>query len=202
MTTSEKTAAVSRTSAEEAARSGIWVGIAAITMTFAAFTSAIIVREGTDTAWHHMTLPAVLYFNTLVLILSSITLELSRRPVAARIDRRDEAGEVNSRIGQFWLAGTLVLGLAFLFGQYMAWRELASQGLFLATNPSSSFFYVLTAVHGVHLLGGLAALGYLTGKLSMPAPRLRRSTVEATAIYWHFMGGLWIYLLLVMRTRL
>jgi cytochrome c oxidase subunit 3 len=201
MTTSEKTAAVIRTSAEEAARSGIWVGIAAITMTFAAFTSAIIVREGTDTAWHHMTLPAVLYLNTLVLILSSITLELSRRPIAARI-RGEQGAAGGSRSGVLWLAATLALGLVFLFGQYAAWRQLAAQGLFLATNPSSSFFYVLTAVHGVHLLGGLAALAYLVWKLSLRAPGLRRSTVEATAIYWHFMGGLWIYLLLVMRTRL
>jgi cytochrome c oxidase subunit 3 len=202
MTRGGKAAAMNRTSAEEAARSGIWVGIAAITMSFAAFTSAIIVREGTDTSWHHMALPGVLYLNTLVLIASSMTLELSRRPVAARISRSQTAGQDGARSGLLWLLVTLGLGLAFLLGQYEAWRQLASQGLFLATNPSSSFFYVLTAVHGVHLLGGLAALGYLAGKLAAAAPRLRRSTVEATSIYWHFMGGLWIYLLLVMRTRL
>lgn len=191
-----------RTSAEEAARSGIWVGIAAITMSFAAFTSAIIVRQGSDTSWHHMTLPTVLYLNTLVLILSSITLEIARRPMSARIGRHGAAGDGGTSSGSVWLLATLGLGLLFLCGQYAAWRELASQGIFLATNPSSSFFYVLTAVHGIHLLGGLSAMAYLAAKLSMDAPNLRRSTADATAIYWHFMGGLWIYLLLVMRTRL
>ncbi len=99
-----------------------------------------------------------------------------------------------------WLYITLFLGLLFVAGQYVAWRQLSAQGLYLATNPSSSFFYVLTATHALHVLGGLSGLIYVIRKLSKSS--LRRSTLDATARYWHFMDVLWLYLLLVLWMKL
>lgn len=195
--------AAGKSGAAEAAKSGIWVGIAAITMSFAAFTSAIIVRQGSDPSWRHLALPPVLYLTTLILLSSSVTLEMSRRGISALTagSGTKEGGEVAAGSLR-WLYGTLGLGLLFVAGQYVAWQQLAAQGIFLATNPSSSFFYVLTAMHALHVLGGLVALAYVLRKLAGARPALRRSTYEAMCVYWHFMGGLWVYLLMVMRMRL
>jgi len=117
------------------ASTGIWVGLAAITMTFAAFTSALVVRQGSSHDWRHITLPSVLYLNTLVIFASSVTLEISRRRVASFM------GGLRNQVGSpaRWLYVTLFLGLLFVAGQYVAWLQLKSQGLYLATNPSSSF---------------------------------------------------------------
>jgi cytochrome c oxidase subunit 3 len=123
---------------------------------------------------------------------------MSRRSLAK--NRGPEASEL--RAGMGWLVISLMLGLAFVAGQYWAWRNLAAQGLYLATNSSSSFFYVFTAMHGLHLFGGLAALAYLIGRFAGSHRTCRQSLFDATAIYWHFMGVLWLYLLLVITTRL
>jgi cytochrome c oxidase subunit III len=178
-------------------RSGIWVGIFAITMSFAAFTSALYVRQGSGD-WVHIVLPPIVYANTLGLLLSSLTLELARRATP-----RDSVSPViASSQTVAWLLLTLALGLAFVAGQYLAWRHLAAQGLYLATNSNSSFFYVFTAMHGLHLLGGIAALSYVILRLGSGHRQVRRNLFRALAIYWHFMGVLWLYLLLVIWTRL
>jgi cytochrome c oxidase subunit 3 len=183
--------------ANNASRSGIWVAIFAITMSFAAFTSALFVRQGSGDCTH-LVVPPLLYVNTAVLLMSSFTLELSHRTIARGLEA--EASALRSTVR--WLLVTLALGLTFVAGQYLAWRELAAQGLYLATNPNSSFFYVFTGMHGLHVLGGIAALAYLIGRLTGSRTAFRPSAFDATAIYWHFMGGLWLFLLLVMRTRL
>ncbi len=177
-------------------RTGIWVAMAAIGMTFAAFTSALIVRQGAASDWHHLVLPRVLYLNTLVLLASSVTLEISRRRVAAFMGGPRPSYLNASR----WLYVTLLLGVAFVVGQYAAWLQLRSQGLYLATNPNSSFFYLLTAVHALHVLGGLAGLTYVIRKLHRVV--LRRSTLDTFSYYWHFMGILWVYLLLLLWMKL
>jgi cytochrome c oxidase subunit III len=181
----------------EPVRTGIWVGLAAIAMSFVAFTSALFVREGSATDWHHLALPPILFFNTAAILASSVTLEVSRRRV--RDYMRDGADRARAF---FWLYGTLALGLIFVSGQYLAWLRLGAQGLYLATNPNSSFFYVLTAVHACHVLGGLCGLTRVIYKLRSPVPRLRRSTLDATSYYWHFMGILWLYLLLILWVKL
>ncbi|HXM93648.1 MAG TPA: cytochrome c oxidase subunit 3 [Candidatus Dormibacteraeota bacterium] len=181
----------------DATRSGVWVGIFAITMSFAAFTSALFVRQGSSD-WTHLAVPPLVYANTLILIMSSITFEMSRRAMAKGL----ESDRSELRIGVRWLWGALVLGLAFVAGQYMVWRQLAAAGIYLATNPNSSFFYVFTGMHALHLIGGILALVYLIARLSGKGAAFRQSLFESTAIYWHFMAGLWLYLLLVMRTRL
>jgi cytochrome c oxidase subunit 3 len=177
------------------AKTGIWVAFAAITMSFAALTSALVVRQGAALDWHHITLPPILYFNTLVLLASSLTLELARRRlVHARVFESQIAEPMR------WLAITLSLGLLFIAGQYAAWLQLKSEGLYLATNPSSSFFYVFTGVHAAHVLGGLCGLIYIMSKLRRSV--LRRSTFVAAAQYWHFMDVLWLYLLFVLWMKL
>src|SRR5512146_1517805 len=141
------------------ARTGVWVGIAAISMAFAAFTSALLVRQGAAPDWHHFALPRILYVNTAILLLSSGTMALAARRLGAAWELAADRppGAVGTGAGLTWLVLTLGLGLLFVGGQLLAWRSLAAQGLFLATNPSSSFFYVFTAAHAVHLLGGIAA---------------------------------------------
>src|SRR5207237_565364 len=102
-----------------------------------------------------------------------------------------------------WLAITLILGLGFLGSQLMAWRQLVRQGVYMSTNPHSSFFYLFTAAHGLHLFGGMLALTYLvlrtTRKRDSVEGELRRvGAADAVTIYWHFMAGLWVALLLLL----
>jgi cytochrome c oxidase subunit III len=182
---------------DRASRSGIWVGIFAITMSFAAFTSALFVREGTND-WGHLVLPSLLYVNTLILLASSGTFEIARRSLAAGPMVESDG----ARKALAWLSVTLVLGLAFCAGQYMVWQQLRAAGIYLATNPNSSFFYVLTVIHALHVLAGICALVYLIGRLMASHTTFRRSRFENTAIYWHFMGVLWVYLFLLCRTKL
>src|SRR5271167_1132687 len=177
------------------ASTGIWVGLAAITMTFAAFTSALIVRQGTAPLVH-ITLPPVLYLNTLLIIASSITLEVARRRIASFMGGVSHQAAGPAR----WLYLTLFLGLLFVAGQTFAWTQLKSQGFGLATNISYSFFYVLTVAHALHVSGGLGGLVRVIWKLHRSV--LRRSTLDATSRYWHFMGALWLYLLLLLWIKL
>ena len=162
-------------------------------MSFAAFTSALVVGKGSTEDWPHIELPSILYFNTLALIASSVTLEIARR----RFTRN-----VETVAARLWFYVTLALGLIFVSGQFVAWLQLRSEDLYLATNPASSYFYVLTAVHALHVLGGLGGLIRLVAKLGGSVPSLRRSTLDATSYYWHFMGLLWVYLLLVLWMKL
>ncbi len=178
------------------ASTGIWVVVYAITMTFAALTSALIVRKGSSLDWQHFTLPSILYFNTVLLLGSSVALEIARRRVAAFMGGIAIPRESPAR----WLYITLVFGLLFVIGQYVAWARLSAEGLYLATNPSSSFFYVLTATHALHVLGGLGGLLYVIGKLRKS--ELRRSTLDAASRYWHFVDVLWVYLLFLLWMKL
>jgi cytochrome c oxidase subunit III len=174
---------------------GIWVIMASITMSFAAFTSALVVRQGTAPL-QHITLPPVLYLNTLVIIASSVTLEIARRRIAAFMGGKKDQAANPAR----WLYLTLALGLLFVAGQTFAWVRLRAQGFGLAANISYSFFYVLTVMHALHLLGGLGGMARVVGKLRNAT--LRRSTLDATSRYWHFMGVLWVYLLLLLWMKL
>ncbi len=162
---------------------GMLVLMAAVTMLFAAFTSAYIVRKGISDDWLATAFPPLVWVNTLVLLASSLTMERARRLY----------GET-AALAKWWLA-TTSLGVIFLLGQLVVWQQLAGAGIYLRTNPSSAFFYILTGAHGVHLLGGVAALVYLSRRLLQDRPPTR-TVLNVTAIYWHFMDGLWVYLLL------
>jgi len=165
---------------------GITVAMAGILMFFMAFVSAFIVRKGVGTDWHAFPMPRILWLDTLILLASSVTIVRARRFFA----RGDREGF------RHWWTVTTFLGFLFLAGQLIAWRQMVASGFYLATNASSSFFYVLTAAHGLHLLGGIVALLYVgRGKLR----RLTLATAtEVASLYWHFMDGLWVFLFLLL----
>jgi cytochrome c oxidase subunit 3 len=182
------------------ARTGVWIGIATISMSFAAYTSALLVRHGTAAEWAHFRLPPVLYANTLILLASSVTMAIGRQRMVG--GARPGTTATFSTMGGEWLVLTLGLGSLFIGGQILAWRALTAQGLYLATNPGSSFFYVFTVLHALHLLGGIAALAYvvLRALRSPEAPPV--AAAGAVDLYWHFMDILWLYLLLLLALRL
>jgi cytochrome c oxidase subunit 3 len=184
---------------------GVWVAVATISMSFAAYTSALVVRQGTSGDWLHFRLPSILWLNTALIVASSVTLELGRRNhrrggAAAEGGVLTLPGPVS--LTTRWIDVTLALGVLFLGGQLVAWHQLAGQGLFLATNPSSAFFYVLTALHGLHLLGGLAGLLYVRHRLRRGPAVSAGPALGAGALYWHFMAVLWLYLLTLLVVRL
>jgi cytochrome c oxidase subunit 3 len=166
---------------------GMTVALGGMSMFFMALVSAYIVRKGfPNSDWRSLNFPRILWLNTLILLASSATLEHSRR----RMAHGDEEGF------RHWWSVAIILGMFFLAGQIIAWRQLVEAGIYLATNPSSSFFYVFTAAHGLHLLGGMCALLVI---LLRDTRRLARSTAsEVAAMYWHFMDGLWVFLFLLL----
>src|SRR5579863_315135 len=165
---------------------GITIAMGGILMFFMALVSAFIVRKGLGSDWHSFPIPRVLWLNTAIPLASSATLIRARQ----LFKRGDHAGF------RHWWAVTTILGLFFVVGQLIAWRQMVAAGFYLAANASNSFFYVLTAAHGVHLLGGITAL------LFVGWGRLRRVTLatgtEIVGYYWHFMDGLWIFLFLLL----
>jgi cytochrome c oxidase subunit III len=166
---------------------GMYIALAGILMFFMAFVSAYIVRKDMpNSAWIPLEVPRILRLNTLILIASSFTLARAH----SRFTAKDEEGF------RHWWATTTFLGILFVAGQILAWRQLAAQGLFLATNPSSSFFYVFTGAHGVHLLGGILALLYVQFRATRKVAR--GTAIEVVSMYWHFMDGLWVFLFLLL----
>lgn len=164
---------------------GIAIGIVSILMFFMALAGAFLVRKGSSGDWVAVHIPRLVWFNTALLLLSSGTLEMARKWLA----KDDAAGFKN-----LWLI-TTILGVAFLIGQVVAWRQLAGQGIYLATNPASSFFYIFTGAHALHLLGGVAALIYVAGHNYNTAEITRSVAAEVASYYWHFMDALWLFLL-------
>ncbi len=190
------------------ARLGLAVAVAPIAMLFISLTSAYIVRQGLPTFdvrtstyvrdWIPVALPVgLLLVNTALLFAGSISAELARRQItrqAALAPVRSIPGvSLGQESGFPWLAVTVVLGCGFLTGQWLAWRELADRGFYLATSASSSFVYLLTAAHGVHLAGGVLVLLYAVAVSLLHRPvEARRIVVDVTAWYWHFMFVLWV----------
>jgi cytochrome c oxidase subunit 3 len=183
------------------ANTGVWVGIAAITMSFAAYSSALIVRQGANPDWQHFTLPRILFINTLVVLASSATLYLGRPRNPAAVDRSGTVTAVDAP-HLHWLYLTIGFGFLFLVGQIVAWRNLVDQGITLASGPSSSFFYLLTAMHGLHLLGGLAGLLYVVYRVRGSTTERAVRAFRAASLYWHFMTVLWLYLFALLATRI
>ena len=149
--------------------------------------------------WIPVKLPTLLFVNTIVLLVSSIGMELARRQtklaaVAATVKPATEA-PISAEGKTPWLAMTIALGLLFLFGQWMAWKQLAASGFYVATTPSSSFVYLLTGAHAVHLMGGVLAL-LVAGLFALLHRSIttRSIVVDVTGWYWHFMAGLWVYI--------
>ena len=169
-------------------RIAMLTGLAAILMMFAGLISAYIVR-GMASNWKPVSLPKTLWLSTLLLLASSFTLEKARRSLR----REEQAGYKR------FLALTAALGVAFVWAQLASWAQLAAQGVFLAGSPHSSFFYMFTGLHGIHVLGGLTALAWLVWNArKVPTTEYgvakRLTLVDTAALYWNFMDGLWVFL--------
>jgi cytochrome c oxidase subunit III len=185
-----------RTPPPEGYRIAILLALVSITMLFLALTSAYIFNRANT---QPIVMPRVLWLSTALIIASSLTIELARRSLRLRRERPFKT----------WLVITMMLGLGFLGAQIAAWQDLVESGFYLnrnfyngyayIRNFHSSYAYIFTGLHGVHLLGGLVALAYLTmrDQGSWTAVR-RRVSVDVTALYWHFLDGLWIYLLVLL----
>jgi cytochrome c oxidase subunit 3 len=189
-------------------RLGIGLAVVSIFILFVALTSAYVVRQGTGhidtttgefiTDWKPLTLPRLLWLNTILLIFSSISMELARRQVFSEPLVTEEwlgLGTPTRRASLPWIGVTFVLGLGFLVGQLFAWQQLHAEGIFVASNPSSSFFFLLTGTHALHLTGGMIALCWaaIAGILAKPL-ETRQISTDVSAWYWHAMGVLWVYI--------
>jgi cytochrome c oxidase subunit 3 len=191
------------------ARLGLICAIATVCMVFISLTSAYIVRKGLPTFdgasntyvrdWGRVDLPwLLLAINTAVLLVSSVSMELARRKAAREAALAPVKSIPGVSLGNEksfpWLGITVVLGLAFLAGQWLAWGELHARGFFVDTNPNSSFVFLLTIAHAIHLCGGMIALIWAASASLLHKPvEMRRIVVDITAWYWHFMAVLWIY---------
>ncbi|HYH00829.1 MAG TPA: cytochrome c oxidase subunit 3 [Terriglobales bacterium] len=191
-------------------RLGMAVGLVSIVMLFVSFSLTYIFRKmgGVyDQAtgmivrdWQPLHIPlGILWANTLVITVSSLTMELARRQAAQRVLLAPVLAipgiKADDRRPMPWLGITVLLGFGFIVGQILAWKDLQNHGWFLSTGPSSSFFYILTGTHAVHLVGGLVALCYAVFATRRQRPvEERRIIVDVTSWYWHVIGALWIYL--------
>jgi cytochrome c oxidase subunit III len=164
---------------------GMALALVSILMFFMALASTFLVLRGGSDQWVPVRLPRILWINTIILLASSATLEVARR----RLGHSDLPG-----FRKFWRVTTL-LGVLFLLGQVVAWRQLVSQGVYVASSQASSFFYIFTAAHGLHLLGGVAALAYVALRKFEDAKVSRSTAAEVASYYWHFMDALWVFLL-------
>ena len=167
------------------AKIGLGVFLAVVGSLFALFISAYSMRMNM-VDWRTLPVPALLWFNTGVLVLSSLALQWAH--MAARRD------DIDGVIVGLCAGGASAV--TFLIGQLLAWRQLSGAGYFLASNPANSFFYLITAMHGLHLMGGLVALGRTTAKVMRGAEASQiRLSVDLCTIYWHFLLVVWLVLL-------
>ena len=170
----------------------LWLIIISIIMMFAAFTSAYIVRRE-EGNWLEYELPSILLINTVIIILSSVTMQMAH----------NAAKNNNLKLLKMMLLATLGLGIAFLVGQWNAWADLVQNNVYFGgsgSNPAGSFLYVLTGVHGFHLITGLifVAITYFSSlKYKVHSKNMLR--IHLCTTYWHFLGGLWLYLYIFLR---
>jgi cytochrome c oxidase subunit 3 len=178
-------------------RVGLWVFLAVITSLFCLFVSAYYMRMGGHTghdlgagSWASIRDPSILWFNTVLLIFGSIAMQSARASVTR--------GQVEQTRVRLFAAGLLTFG--FLIGQWLAWRELRYSALFSPANPAVAFFYVLTAVHGLHLVGGLVVWARTLSRAMRKDVELIdvRLSVELTSVYWHYLLLVWLGLFAVL----
>ena len=188
-------------------RLAVFFALAGDLMFFVAIVSAFFVSQSTGhfdaynnyiNQWLPTAIPPILWLNTGILILSSLTVEIARRHMFREVDVMDEwlgLGKPSTRNALPWLSATVFFGLVFLVGQWIAWQQLAMQHVFFRSNPSSHFFFLITGVHGIHLVLGVAALvGALIALYTSKQMENRQVFVDCAAWYWHSMGVFWLFL--------
>lgn len=165
---------------------GLYLLLVSSSMVFLALLAVFIMRRIIAADWISMPKPRILWWNTGILLASSAGLEMARR----RLRSSDRVG-----FNWWWTAAT-ALGILFLLGQGLAWRQLRNSGLFIASNPSTSFFYILTATHAAHVLGAVSAVLYVDVEaLRFTLGPAKRTVIDASAIFWHFLDGMWLCLM-------
>ncbi|HEY0797426.1 MAG TPA: cytochrome c oxidase subunit 3 [Acidisarcina sp.] len=192
-------------------RIAIAILIAGDVMLFAALATVLFVSKGrvhidgrnqVISDWHPVMVPAIFWLNTIVLLLSSLTMEMARRQLFHEVDVMEEwlgLGKPAARRATPWLLGTLGLGVLFLAGQLQGWRQLQIEGVFFRGNQSNNFFYLITGTHAAHLFLGLLALCASLGALALSRRiEVRQVVVDCTAWYWHSMGVFWIFIFLLL----
>jgi cytochrome c oxidase subunit 3 len=167
---------------------GLYLMLVSSSMVFLALLAAFVMRRIIAVDWVSTPKPPILWWNTVALLASSAFLEKARRQLRK-----------SDRIGfNWWWTATTALGILFLAGQALAWRQLRNSGFFIASNPSTSFFYILTATHAAHVLGAIAAVLYVDiGALRFTLGPAKRTVIDASAIFWHFLDGMWLCLMAV-----
>lgn len=165
------------------------VVLATVTMTFGAMIAVFVIRSEADAYWGHIQLPGILWLTTVVLLASTVTLESGRKALVANDQPR-------AFRGFSWSAG---LGVAFLSGQLVAWWQVLHSGIVLARNPHSWFIFLFTALHGLHILLGLAGLAYLVVRTreSVTGPKYLMKTrvvANGVSVFWHYLDFLWLVL--------
>jgi cytochrome c oxidase subunit 3 len=162
----------------------MWLFLGSVLMLFAAFTSAYIVRQA-EGNWLYFELPQLFYATTVVILLSSVTMQWAYFAV-----KKD-----NAETAKIMIALTTVLGFAFLIGQILGWKDLVQNSIYFVGNPSGSFLYVLTGLHGLHVVSAIVYLVIILVSIFRSKVHSRNmAPVEMCATYWHFLGGLWLYL--------
>ncbi|MDE3104063.1 MAG: cytochrome c oxidase subunit 3 [Acidobacteriota bacterium] len=189
----------------------VFFGLAAVLMFFAAIVSAFFVQQSSShfdaynryiNEWLPTAIPPIIWLNTAVLLLSSVTIEIARQRMFQEVHALEEwlgLGKPTSERAMPWLAATVVLGLLFLTGQWVAWNQLHVQHVFMSSNPSSHFFFLITGAHAAHLFLGVA--GLLAALVSLYAARqleVRQIMVDCVAWYWHSMGLFWVFLFVLL----
>jgi cytochrome c oxidase subunit III len=167
----------------------VWLFIATSVMLFAALTSAYLVKQG-EGNWLRFDMPDMFWVNSGIIVLSSISLHLAY--ISAKQDHINQI--------RIFLSVTILLGLTFLAGQYFSWVELVSQDVFFVGNPAGSFIYVLTGLHALHIISGIIFLSvvfYSALKFKIHSRNL--NTLEMSVTFWHFLGGLWLYLFFFLK---
>jgi cytochrome c oxidase subunit 3 len=163
----------------------ITLAMVSICVFFLGLCTAFVVLKHVSVAWVPLRIPKILLLNTVILLTSSYTLERARK----RLFAADAL-----RFQKLWRIAT-GLGVLFLLGQMIAWLQLFASGIYIASDQATSFFYIFTAAHAAHLLGGVAALSYVAFRDFDKAKISQHTAVQISSYYWHFMDGLWICLL-------
>ena len=167
----------------------VWLFIVTIVMLFAALTSAYVVKQS-EGDWLNFNLPGMFWITSVIIVTSSLTMHM-----ALKSAKRD-----NLNKSRTFLIVTAILGLAFLLGQFQAWEQLVGMDVFFIGNPAGSFLYVLTGLHGIHIISGIIyILIVIVASFRMNVHSGKMIKIEMCTTYWHFLGGLWLYLFLFLK---